>query len=283
MQKNYMKYCKRTKALKTCNLYSFVLENIRNFHKKPIENLTELEILEYLQKRNDLSLNSRKLFLTIIKSFFKYCLENINRGITIEEVRLELDITQRYNRIINFKIPNFLKGDENKEKAKLYYDGLLKLLKSAFNRDKEIIILLAYFGFRKSELLSLKYDNIDFNNNKIRIQTAKTKKWRNLFFIDKISPILQNFLSYKDSLNYDSINSFLLKYKDILGFRIYPHLFRHLFNTEMRKKLQNDFILKKLMGHTFRDMTDSYTNVTEEDLRKAMTEQHYLKKYLEDN
>ena len=259
----------------------YISIQMQNSFNKPLEDLKDDEILDYLQKR-DLSICSKKTILAVLKSFFAFCRANIERGISIEEIRQELTIRQRYDKIINLKIPHFLKGNAEKEKQRIYLNDLKKILSVADKKDRDIIILLSYFGFRKSELLGIKFENINFNENKIRIQTAKTKIWRNLYFINKIKPILRRFMmEYKHNLRYDSINSFLLKYRHIIGFRIYPHLFRHLFNTEMRKQLNNDYLIKKLMGHSNKDMTDLYTDVSEEEIKEAMQKKHYLKQYLE--
>ena len=65
-------------------------------------------------------------------------------------------------------------------------------------------------------------------------------------------------------------------YSEKLGTNVYIHRFRHSFNHHMKQILDDDLLLKRLMGHSVEeDMSAVYSESVEDVMRDAMTNKHY--------
>ena len=70
--------------------------------------------------------------------------------------------------------------------------------------------------------------------------------------------------------------SYFIKIKDSLGFLCTPHSGRHTFATLANEYNLNEFLIKKIMGHSAKDLTrDVYTHV---DIQRLVDEINKLPK-----
>lgn len=155
-------------------------------------------------------------------------------------------------------------------------------------RDMLIIDLLISTGIRVSELCSIKYSNINFNNNTILIE-GKGKKERLVYIganttMDNIHQYIEQkslfkyessyiFLSMKGNpLDSNSIRYLLKKYSKYIGINkhITPHQFRHTFATSLLEEDVDIRIIQKILGHSSINTTAIYLDVAQEKIRQVM-------------
>lgn len=95
------------------------------------------------------------------------------------------------------RIPIYLKEDELKRliNAPDLYSKNHKL------RDKTILLMFIYTGLRRSELLSLNWENIDFGQRTITVVFGKGNKQRVIPMSDVLQEALWNYLQTRLPLN----------------------------------------------------------------------------------
>jgi integrase/recombinase XerC len=158
-------------------------------------------------------------------------------------------------------------------------------------RDHLILELLYGTGMRRSELLELKIDDIDFRLGQIKV-TGKRNKQRIIPLFDALSEALQSYLKIRQSQVTDHL--FLLC--DEKGSRLYPekiyrivkkylsmvstqskrspHTLRHSFATEMLNKGADLNSIKEILGHANLSATQVYTHNSIEKLRAIYKKAH---------
>lgn len=123
---------------------------------------------------------------------------------------------------------------------------------------------MIYTGMRPSELLKLKKEDIHLEERYI-VGGIKTKNG-----INRIIPIHGCISKYVKNLSDSNIlgstyQNYLYhfnKCKDALKFECTPHSGRHTFATLANEFELNEFLVKKIMGHSAKDLTkDVYTHV----------------------
>lgn len=129
--------------------------------KKAIENIKPMQIKKIINDMNkqELSPRTQKSILEVLKPMFKFALENKM-------------IKEMPTSFINVKIPNQKKVVTGAtELFKKIYKGI-----TIYYKDEPFYQALFLFGFsgrRKSEILNLKWENIDFKNNYYWITDTK--------------------------------------------------------------------------------------------------------------
>lgn len=150
-----------------------------------------------------------------------------------------------------------------------------------------MILVGIYSGFRPVELTMIKTENVNLSENYI-IGGTKTEAGTNRIvpihpeiksLIEKRYDINQEFL-FNDyhmfkhdvtSLTYDKYRGRFEKVMTALNMKHTPHETRHTFISQAKKCQINDYILKIIIGHEIRDVTERvYTHRTIEELRKEM-------------
>lgn len=234
-------------------------------------------------------------YLTAVKDFYGWLMDNIEIGLDKEEVRQNVRKQQSYSKIK--KIPPL--DEYSKKKKKLERKDIKYLLEKSKERATHhyrFIALGLIFGFRKMELLELKTDFVDFKNMEVNIppELAKTKSSKRSIPVPSWSKsVLRPDGEYVIGANGGSepysesmFNAALNNYENSSTGHIYPHRLRITFNTFMVEKGVPNFIIKKLMGHkTDKDMTDYYrgeSSTLDDQKRKVMEEKHYMKPILDE-
>ena len=171
----------------------------------------------------------------------------------------------------------------------VYYNDLLEIIEESSKtndgiRDRLIIEMLYATGVRVSELVNIKYDNIDFENKRI-IVTGKGNKQRVVYFGDYALEILNEYIKTHDKNedNYLFTNSKGGKITD-RGIRyiisnimsklsvkthVTPHVLRHTFATDMLNNGCDIKVVQELLGHSSLRTTEVYTHVTNERLKEV--------------
>ena len=209
------------------------------------------------------TINTRNHKLCAIKSFY---------GITVG-MPLKLD-----------KIP-FSKKDK-KLPIVLSENEIQKMFDVCENKKHLVILSLLYScGLRVSELINLKWSNIDRSRMIINIIDAKGGKDRQVTLDPTLLELLRIYWKeYKpkeylfngqNSLRYSerSIAQFLQKYSDFAGIkkRVYPHLIRHNYATHLHEGGVDLSIIQKLLGHGSIKTTQIYSHISHNHISKIKT------------
>lgn len=160
-------------------------------------------------------------------------------------------------------------------------------------RDKLIIDLFYTTGIRRSELINLKTNNIDFSNSSFKVLGKRNKERilpllpiiTNQFklylteraYLDRVINNEYFFLTIKgvkinDSLVYRLINHYFSGVSEKV--KKSPHILRHTFATHLLNNGADLNSVKELLGHSSLASTQIYTQSSLFELKKIYDKAH---------
>lgn len=160
-------------------------------------------------------------------------------------------------------------------------DEVHRFLDALEPKYKFMFGLMYYAGLRKSEVINLKWENIQGNSI---ILGGKGGRWRSVPLSDVLIQTLdfhrENigtgtsgliFPSYK-GLKYNNIYKAIARARKKTGIEkhIYPHLLRHSFGTHIIEGTGDMRTLQELLGHAKISTTMIYTHITSEQKKKVL-------------
>lgn len=272
---DYLLFLKTEKKLgdNTINSYMLDLEDFFKSFNGSIESCTKKDILAYISSINGLEVSTVNRHISSLKSFFNYLVdESIIKVSPMEEVS-SLKSPK--------KLPKYLSISE--------VNKLLNIpLNSEFDyRNKAMLELMYATGLRVSELVSIEYSNIDFENSIIRIN-GKGKKERIIPLGEVASYYLKVYLNdYRSKLlkrnTYNQVflnnhgkpitrqgfNYILENIRELTGItkEITPHVLRHSFATHLLEGGADIRSIQEMLGHENISTTNIYTEVVNDVLR----------------
>jgi len=258
---------------KTAETYRYLLKPFAAWLEgrgKSASDFTAEDVRAYLDEKSGWSANSKNTFLAAVKRFSKWFVV-YRLDPSKPEAPRERQRCEQLAALMRFR------GERRARRRALTLEELQTLLDVAEPRDAALIYILAYFGLRKGELKRI--TRIDFSTNTLGVLTEKTKVERLLPFDETTARVLMHakrngWLDISPSW----LNQRLARYDSVLdGVHLHPHLLRSTFNTHMRNALRDDGLLRVLMGHAERSMTDVYDETFESEIREAMTTKHYMR------
>lgn len=202
-----------------------------------------------------------------------------------------VEVRKRYLR--RYKVA---KGESPRKLISVEEMGML--INSILNiRDKAVCTLLAKTGIRRSELISIDLQDINWKDQSIMLKSKRFRKRSNreVFFDDECARILKKWLSIRSRMDFDTdalfvgehgerlnrngIYSLVTKYAEKVGLHkpdsnriedhFSPHNFRHWFTTHLiRNGMPREYV-KELRGDQRRDAIDIYHHIDREELRKT--------------
>ena len=221
--------------------------------------------------------------IACLKSFFKFLLAR---------EFIEVNPTSRLRPLKTEKrLPNFVKTTEMEELLKLpVFEG------NDFPelRDRLIIELLYGTGIRLSELLGLKYNDINFFDDSIKV-LGKRNKERVIPIPGSIVKLIRNYAEKAiEELGEKTKDHSLImtdRGKEVYPMFVYrtvkkyigqvstltkrsPHVLRHTFATHLLDKGADLNAVKDLLGHTSLAATQVYTHNSLEKLKSAFDQAH---------
>jgi site-specific recombinase XerD len=221
------------------------------------------------------------------------CFRSFELFLRTQGIRLNLKLkTPRVEK----KLPIFLTVDE------MFYllDNVkLEDLPTKFpHRDSAILELLYATGIRCSELIAIRFCDVDMSLKNIRI-FGKGNKERFVLFNDKAHEKLVSYLEHeRPSVHHGKEPLFVgttsqpIKAPVVQGiikmFRsflkidrpITPHKIRHSFATHMVSQGADLRVVQELLGHRSLSSTERYTHVSLNDLARLCDALHPLNKLL---
>lgn len=142
-------------------------------------------------------------------------------------------------------------------------------------REKAIIAVLAYSGLRPKELTNLKYGDIDFGSNEVRVIQGKGFKDSVIYVsascIRILLEYLQSFPKQPEDLmfkTFDGKRPFktscenklikVLTKRANINKRVYPYLLRHSLATSMFNRGADILTVKSQLRHAWLETTELY-------------------------
>lgn len=179
----------------------------------------------------------------------------------------------------NYKI-RFLTIDE--EKALFYaIEELNNSSNNDYNYLKNIIICALQTGMRKSEILGLKWSQIDFKNDFIEVLKTKSGKARKIPISDRLNKALKEnlltsnsdyvFTNPETKKPYKDIKkafSTVLEKANIQNFRF--HDLRHTVATRMVEAGADLVVVQEILGHSSIQTTMRYAHPVPKNKKKAI-------------
>lgn len=251
------------------NLKQFLLF----FENKNILNLTEKDVKDFISKLNK-SEKTKAHYITVLNSFYNFLIDE--EKITInpcENIRLPK---------LPKKLPNYLTVEEVDKLLDLRLNSPLAY------RNKAMLELLYSTGIRITELIELKLNNIDFNDELIRVM-GKGSKERIIPLGEEATKYLMLYVNQYRNLilktktsNYLFVNNFGNKMTRQGFFKILkkecknqgieknisPHTLRHSFATHMLNNGADLRIIQELLGHSDISTTQIYTHLSREKIKQ---------------
>jgi site-specific recombinase XerD len=241
------------------NYISCVRGFLNNFSKyREPKELPTQEIKEYLLTFK--TTNTRKHNLCAIKSFYKM---SVNMPNKIDKIPYPKS---------DKKLPQVLSVEE-----------VQKMFSVCENLKHRVILALLYScGLRVSELIDLKWSNIDRSRMIINILNGKGGKDRQVMLTDSLIPLLENYYrEYKTKeyvlggqfSNQYSSRSVLQIMKQLsnkagINKRVWTHQMRHNSFTHMVEKGVDINLISKLAGHSNVKTTLIYTHISHNIISK---------------
>ena len=153
-------------------------------------------------------------------------------------------------------------------------------------RDYTAMLLMVETGLRVKELLNIRLDDIDFNDNTIRVRAPKSYQERIVPFQTVVKRALRKYIAVRGNLDTDilfvnlnneplgvkGLQTAIAKYGRIAGIkgvRCSPHTFRHTFAKMAVQNGANIFELQKILGHASLEMVRVYVNLFSSDVVSA--------------
>ena len=267
----------------TIESYRNDLEKFVKFYSnKNIKDITNEDLKKYIKYLNEEGLNEKSISRNVscLKSFYKFLViekfitNNVSDSLFLPKIRKAL--------------PNVLTEEE-----------VLKLLDieliTPFDyRNKAMLELMYATGLRVSELVKVKLQDIDFNDDIIRT-FGKGSKERIIpigeyakEYLKKYIELYRSLLLIKGNSDYVFINNHgsnmtrqgffkiikkIAKEKDIKS-EISPHTLRHSFASHLLKYGADLRTIQELLGHSDISTTQIYTHISHEELKKNYEEYH---------
>jgi integrase/recombinase XerD len=250
---------------KTLKMYILYCKEMLYFLKKPINDITERDLISYLaeKKEKDCSNATLSLVHAMMKSFFKKYLKK-----TIAD---------------NIKTPKKTKHLPHilsKQEIKKIFNS------TKFGRNRLMLQFMYGSGARVSEVTKLKVEDINLKEKTAMIRSGKGSKDR-LIILSKDWIIgLKKYLKKKKiksdyvfskkngkKITTDTIQRIVRESAKAAGIQkqVTPHSFRHSYATHLLEAGTNIRYIQALLGHSSLNTTQIYTSVANDQLKKVIS------------
>lgn len=172
---------------------------------------------------------------------------------------------------------------ENKLPIVLSQDEVQKMFDVCENLKHKVILSLLYsYGLRVSELINLKWSNIDRSRMIINVIGGKGNKDRQLMLSEQLIPLLEKYYKQYKTENYILVGQFSEQYsarsvgevvkklanKAGIKKRVYTHLMRYNCFTHLVESGCDINIIQKLAGHNNVKTTMIYCHISDSLISK---------------
>lgn len=245
-----------------------------------ISMVSQINVEEYLstvREKRKLCKNSYSKVVISIKRFLQF--------LRSREI-VEVDTTK-------IKTPKKVKpvkevlNREDVKRLKNYFKSREEKFAGENIRDSITFVLGLYCGLRRSEIINLNWEDIDFTNNRIMIRASKGGKSRPVYFKGSLKKALIKYRKclgiykgavirgkYRKRITKTSLQNLVRRvFKEAKIYRkgLSIHSLRHYCADRLRRKGIDLQTISILLGHSRVETTEVYLHSSEEDLKKAAT------------
>ncbi len=192
-----------------------------------------------------------------------------------------------YDTILGKDITSRIKRPKREKKipAVLTKQEIKQLLNACSTKKSKLMLSMLYAcGFRVSELLNLKINELDLNNKVGFVRSGKGNKDRVFNIPDFLEKKIKNqvkkqienneqylFTGPKGKLSNRNLQKIVKKAakKADINKKVSPHTLRHSFATHLLDSGENLVVIQKLLGHENLETTQIYTHISQEQLKKV--------------
>ena len=258
--------------------YRAAFKKCEPLHNMPVISIKKAQMQDIMEKTSNMSKASQNAIKVLLRAIFKYCLEN-------DIVKKDYSAFVEYTAVDKESTRSPFTVSEVKNLwANLSYvaspesDGFLS------QEWLDTILIMIYTGIRINELLDIKVEHVHLDKRFINLHGTKTKAARRIVPIHKdILPFFEKRIALQSSewvfpgndnarLSYSTYKyTFFNKMIKDFKFNHKPHDCRHTFATFAAKSQMDWLLVKRIMGHTSKDLTESvYTHSFIEDIVKEI-------------
>lgn len=276
---DYLKY-ERKLANNTILSYENDLKDLYIFFNEKVINVTYQDLVKYINSLSKLNPRSVAHHITVINSFYSFLVLN-------EELKTNPAENLSIPKLPK-KLPEFLTIDEISKLLDI------ELIDAYSYRNKAMFETLYATGLRISELINLRFSNIDLNNNIIRVMGKGSKermvplndiatKYLSIYINEYRSQILRLkqsdylFISNaKKPITRQGFFKILKKECKRAGISkdVSPHVLRHSFATHLLANGADLRVIQELLGHSNIVTTEIYTHIVNDKIKKDYDDTH---------
>jgi integrase len=278
----YIKNILPTKGLRPTTVdkyYLFLNRFCEEMYAKGItpENITRQSLNTFISRVSEHQKYEESL---AVKNLLKYMCEG---GIIPEIVATALDGIRRY-RIV--PLVSYFEKDEIERMEKSFVRT-----SNVGKRNYAMFLLASRLGLRRSDVVNLKFDNIDWDRNEISLTQQKTGKPIVLPLTAEVGEALvdyiinarqkskSSFVFLNGSKNDKPVTSetFTIAVSDCMRMAGIdtrdrhhgPHSLRHSLATQMMRSKVKMPVIKQVLGHTTEESTYNYLRIDHDSLMKC--------------
>ncbi|NEW82234.1 MAG: tyrosine-type recombinase/integrase [Mariniphaga sp.] len=283
---NHLKY-ERRYSPNTITAYENDLDQFVLFGKKLVEDFCVEEVDYHLIRQwivslmdNGISAKSVNRKISTLKTFFKFLMRE---GVIEKNPTDKVAIPK-----MGKKLPVFV---QEKEMNRLL-DGRFFTEDFEGCRDKAVVSLFYGTGIRLSELVGIRFPDLNLIEKMVKVN-GKRDKQRLVPFPLEISGVLNDYIKLRNELFPTAENFLFLTgngepvYNKLI-YRIVkrqlslvttvekksPHILRHSYATHLLNRGADLNAIKELLGHANLAATQIYTHTTFEQLKKVYKQAH---------
>jgi len=262
---NKEEFLKRLETeIKISKLSPYTLRNYLNFNK---------QLLEHSNKQPEtIDQNDVKLFMA----------EKMTERAGISTILFLASIKFAYTNLFQKDPTAGIKRPKNEKKIPeiLSKQEIITLINNAKTRKSSLIIQLLYSsGLRVSELVNLKKQDLNLEENTGWVRSGKGKKDRMFFISKKLSNKLKKYIDKHHEWQYVFSESKPLSTRNIqkiiqktaffagINKHVHPHTLRHCLATHLLDAGVDLRKIQTILGHSSITTTTVYTHISNEQLK----------------
>ncbi len=271
LEKNEIKAFERwminqRKSHLTVRQYSFFLDLFLEYIGKPVNEITpdDIELFKgYLVDKRKYSKNSQYLCMKALKLFYRS-----------QRLQIPYNLTSPRR---PQSVPKYL---TEKEMARLLAET------RSNTRNFAIISVLAYTGIRVGELCRLNLEDVDIDEDVVRVRHGKGDKDRIVIMTEECAASVRDYLRIRpvNSLENDALfisrkmsridPSTVQRMVKTVAVRagitktVTPHVLRHTFATSILRNGASIRFIQELLGHSSVATTQIYTHIDDNAMRE---------------
>lgn len=189
-----------------------------------------------------------------------------------------------------------LNSNDGEERQLISVSEMAGLVMSIMKtRDKALVLVLAKTGIRRNELIQLDINDVNWEEQSIKLKPTAKRSNRTVFFDGECAQILKKWIEIRNKSNPDTealfinqedgrlqrngVYTVVTKHAEKMNFhdpeadsleeKFTPHCCRHWFTTHLRRSGMRREFLKELRGDSHQDAMDDYNHIDREELRES--------------